>query len=392
MREILGKKRKKISEIWNNYIWEYKFCNSKIKFTDDVKSNYFGDILNYFSDTFDIIYADKKTEVFSENIENSISLLQAVYIQQDFIEELLHIFKCNIDKGSLKQDVNYSTNRELRNELVGHPIRKIDIDGTRQLLSSTLFSNSVTDKQISYLRYHKDNNYKFEEVKHLKTDIIKRHSCFVETYFDIIIEKLKGILKSFELKLGEIENVIQNAPFENVVKIVTDSFEHIFKTNYLYNPEILKNIYNLKDKNKRYLNAIEMFYNDLNQSLKERKEEITELINDKDRHSNIRNKKTIVPKITTYLENSEDDSSTNEKLQQKNYPKTFHYEMSKLISRDDAYNFTFYTSLLKNKFNHNKLVMSEIENMKLNFSDTLEYYCSYYLIDKLLIKEINTSH
>ena len=71
--------------------------------------------------------------------------------------------------------------------------------------------------------------------------------CFVETYFDIIIQKLKGILKSFKLKLEEIENVIQNAPFENVVKIVTDSFEHIFKTSYLYNPEILKNIYNQKD-------------------------------------------------------------------------------------------------------------------------------------------------
>jgi hypothetical protein len=130
MREILDRKRSKISDIWNNYIWEYKFCNSKIKFTNDVKSNYFGDILNYFSDTFEIIYADKKTESFSENIENSISFLQAIYIQQDFIEELLHIFKCNVNKGILKQDPNYSINRELRNELVGHPIKKSPIDGT----------------------------------------------------------------------------------------------------------------------------------------------------------------------------------------------------------------------------------------------------------------------
>ncbi|MEO0059529.1 MAG: hypothetical protein RLZZ312_1176, partial [Bacteroidota bacterium] len=44
------------------------------------------------------------------------------------------------------------------------------------------------------------------------------------------------------------------------------------------------------------------------------------------------------------------------------------------------------------KFNHNKLVMSEIENMKLNFNDTLEYYCSYHLIDKLLREETNASH
>ena len=92
MRDVLDKKLDKISNIWNNYIWEYKFCNSKIKFTTDVKSNYFGDILSYFSDTFNLIYNVKKADTFSDNIESSISFLQAIYIQQDFVEELLYIF------------------------------------------------------------------------------------------------------------------------------------------------------------------------------------------------------------------------------------------------------------------------------------------------------------
>ena len=148
MRDVLDKKLDKISDFWNNYIWEYKFCNSKIKFTPDVQSNYFGDILRYFSDTFNLIYNHKKADTFSDNIETSISFLQAIYIQQDFIEELLHIFKCNVDKGDLKKDTNYSINRELRNELVGHPIRKSDINGTRQLLSSTIFSNSTDATRI----------------------------------------------------------------------------------------------------------------------------------------------------------------------------------------------------------------------------------------------------
>jgi len=108
MRETFEKKLHKISDIWNFYIWDYKFCNSKIKFTPDVKSNYFGDILNYFSDTFNLIYNSRKTETFSENIERSISFLQAIYIQQDFIEELLYIFKCDLHKGDLKKDLNYS--------------------------------------------------------------------------------------------------------------------------------------------------------------------------------------------------------------------------------------------------------------------------------------------
>lgn len=392
MRESLERKRSKISDIWNNYILEYKFCNSKIKFTNDVKSNYFGDIFNYFSDTFEIIYADKKTESFSQNIENSISFLQAIFIQQDFIEELLHIFKCNVNKGILKQDPNYLINRELRNELVGHPIRKGKVDGTQQLLSSTLFSNSINDKHISYLRYHIDKNYKLEEIKHLKSDIINRHSCFMEKYFDIIIKKLKKILQLFKIKLAEIEKVIHYAPFENVLKIVTDNFECIFTTDYLYNPEILKNIYSLKNKNQRYLNAIEMFYSDLNHSLKERKEDIYQLLNDKDRHSIIHNYDESIMPTTTFIEPNENDLTTINKIEKKSYNKTYLYEMSKLISRADKLNFNFCTSLLESKFNHNKLIMSEIENMKLNFNDTLEYYCSYRLIDKLLNEETNANH
>ena len=42
----------RIAEIWNHYIWKYKYCNKQIKFNDDLRTNYFGDILNYFSDTF----------------------------------------------------------------------------------------------------------------------------------------------------------------------------------------------------------------------------------------------------------------------------------------------------------------------------------------------------
>lgn len=121
--EILSK-LSKVNEIWNHYIWEYKFCSNKIKFNDDVKTNYFGDLLGYFSDTFEVIYSDKKSASFSDNFSYTISFLQAIYIQQDFVQEMLEIFKIGVDKGQLKQDPKYSINRELRNELVGHPIRK----------------------------------------------------------------------------------------------------------------------------------------------------------------------------------------------------------------------------------------------------------------------------
>jgi len=384
MRDALDNKLDKISDIWNNYIWEYKFCNSKIKFTPDVKSNYFGDILSYFSDTFNLIYNNKKADSFSDNIEISISFLQAIYIQQDFIEELLHIFKCDLDKGDLKKDINYSVNRELRNELVGHPIRKSDINGTRQLLSSTIFSNSTNADQISYLRYHLDNNYKFEEVTHSKESILKRHSAFIEFYFDIIIEKLKGILSLFKIKIEEIEKVVANAPFENVVKIVSDSFEYIFKTDHLYKPDILLQVYKLRNTNRRYANAFELFQRDLNQFLFDKKQDINEIIRDTDRHSLTQTDEEIILPEIIFTE-------SNEKVDTSKIAVSYHYELGKLVDRSDITKFRFFSSLLKSKCKDKELVLAEIENMEMNLDNTLEYYCSFHLVDKELNDMENTS-
>lgn len=150
----------KIADIWNNFILEYKFCNNKIKFNDEIKTNYFGDILGYFYDTFSLIYNIPKSSD-SSKFSFYISFLQAIYVQQDFVEELLYIFNCNKNKSDLKNDINYSKNREIRNELVGHPIRKIN----GKFISSTLFSYHSKDDEIEYLRYHIDNNYSFEKVK-----------------------------------------------------------------------------------------------------------------------------------------------------------------------------------------------------------------------------------
>ena len=124
MKEDIKYKLKQIANIWNDFILDYQFCKSKIKFTPEVKTNYLGDILGYFEDTFDIIFDQRESNSYSARFSNNISLLQSIYVQQDFIEELLIIFKCGIDKGDLKKNMDYSLNREIRNELVGHPIRK----------------------------------------------------------------------------------------------------------------------------------------------------------------------------------------------------------------------------------------------------------------------------
>ncbi len=135
MKTTIEDKLDRIADIWNYFIWEYKFCSSKIKFNDDVKTNYFGDILGYFKDTLDIVFANNsKHSSYTDKFSYAISFLQAIYIQQDFTQELLGIFKTGIEKGNLKYDESYSINRDIRNELIGHPIRKTEIP-TEKLIS-----------------------------------------------------------------------------------------------------------------------------------------------------------------------------------------------------------------------------------------------------------------
>lgn len=103
MKEEVKYKLEQIASVWNDFIWENDFCKQTIKFTTEVETNYFGDILGYFQDTFDIIFDKRESKSYSDRFSNQISFLQSIYVQQDFIEELLIIFKCKTNKGHLKK-------------------------------------------------------------------------------------------------------------------------------------------------------------------------------------------------------------------------------------------------------------------------------------------------
>lgn len=151
MKEEVSFKLDLIADIWNSFIWKYEFCQKRIKFTSEVQTNYFGDMFDYFQDTFKLIFSNRNSNSQTDKFSNQISLLQSIYVQQDFIEELLLIFKCGINKGDLKRDSNYYINRNIRNELVGHPIRK----HKRQFISSCIFEHddSFDNKRLSRSKY-----------------------------------------------------------------------------------------------------------------------------------------------------------------------------------------------------------------------------------------------
>jgi hypothetical protein len=370
MKEDIKYKLNQIENIWNNFILEYQFCKSRIKFTPEVKTNYLGDILGYFQDTFDIIFDQRESNSYSARFSNNISLLQSVYVQQDFIEELLIIFKCGIDKGDLKKNMDYSINREIRNELVGHPIRKLK----GQLISSCLFGYDDNDgNKISYLRYHKDNDYKFESMEFEIEDIVLRHRNFLNKYFDLILKKLNSILTAFKKKIEHIESLIDNKSFEEIISLLTAFYESIFKYNYIYDKESLLKIYSRKEEHDRYQHLINKFFEDLKSSLREKKEYLIEVFEPK----KISEFSTIkMPPINIKFVNTNSKLSTTEIER----PVTYHYELGKLASKRDEMDFSFFSRSLRNKCMNNKIVINELNHMESNINNDLEYYTAYRLI------------
>lgn len=367
MKEVENK-LDRITSIWNHFIWEYDYCKRKIKFTPDVKTNFVGDIFGYFQDTFDIIFDKKESKSFSDRFSNNISLLQSIYIQQDFIEELLIIFKCRINKGELKADSTYSVNREIRNELIGHPIRRI----RGQFISSSLFGYKGGSDKIVYLRYHKDKNYELELVEFAVSEIIKRHVQFLNKYFDKILSKLKHILTEYVKEIENFEGLINTRSFEEILNVSLNFYESIFKTDFIYDKESLTKIYTRKDEHKRYQNLINKFYNDLKSGLKETKNYARELFEVSKENENSEFEK---PMLSIKFIDASKMESKDLKI-----PVTYHYELGKLATRRTPLDFEFFAGCLKQKCSDNEIVLNELDHMQKNMYDDIEYYTAYRLI------------
>lgn len=376
MKPDIEFKLDKISDIWNYFIWDYRYCSSKIKFDDDVKTNYFGDILGHFQDTLDIVFKTEKLPTeHSEKFSHTIGFLQAIYIQQNFIEEMLGIFKTGIDKGKLKNDPSYSINRDLRNELIGHPIRKRN----GELISSTLFSYQARSNEIQYLRYHQENNFKFEYKTRSIADIRERHKTFLNKYFDKILLKLKSILDEYLKEIQNIETVIEKHDFLTVLNLVELYFEAIFESDFVYDKNSLLKIYELKDKHQRYRNFINRFCNDLKSAISDKKKAVHEIKNrEKIDYSETGDKK--IPKIDVSYSNSDEKEKPNEQTVQ-----SYHYEIEKIATKRNPMDFKFFGGLLREKCKDNDLVQNELNHMERNIDNEIEYYTSL----RLICKELN---
>lgn len=379
MKNKIIEKLRLIDHIWRAYILSYKAFNSQIKFTEDVQSNYLADIIFYFEDTLDVIFQIYESENAHASFLEKIGLLQSIYIQQDFVEELLYVLRCKVEKGDLKKDLNYTINRDIRNEFVGHPIRKEiyrkdeDSQNKNTLLSSTIYSAQQEPYEITYVRYHRDNDYKFEIISPKISDIVNRHVLFLNQYFDVIIDRLKNILLLYQAKIINIQNMIDKKDFHTTLKLVALHYEKFLKSDFCYEEQQITNVYNKRNLHPRYQLTIANFIKDLVASIKSTLKDIEQIINypPSDSINNIQ------PLLVINIANHDTISNENGISTKKD----FHYELGKLATRRTLRDFNYFSHPIFEEFSNNVEVLEELNNMKNNISNNIEYHCSLNLLN-----------
>lgn len=328
--DTIKKKLSIINEYWNKYYFSKQFFQKKINFTKDVQTNYYGDLNNYFGDTLNLVKEFEPIKNIDDYISKAIVLLQTIYVHQDLIDELLYIFKL---ESSKIQDKN--PNREMRNELIGHPIRKKG----KVLKSSILFAlHKELSNDLNYTKYSANNGFHPEEKTYSVKGIIENHKFFLNLYLDKIIEKIKKEESSYNKKLTSIFQIPLGNQFDFI-----DHFDKnlLSEISTIFETDNLKYYYENQDKHERYKYAIKLYKEALKQAI--------------DESQSI---------IKTY-------DFKSSMLEQ--------YDIEQLYKKDKIFNIDFYIK----KYNYNKKILEELLHMKKHIKSDVEYYASLEYIKSM---------
>lgn len=309
----------KINSHWNKYYFIKEFFQKNINFTDEVKTNYYGDLNNYLHDTLDLVKPFKKIKSDADYIAQTIVLLQVIYTQQDLIDELLYIFKL---QKSTNEDKN--PNRNIRNELVGHPISR-DKKDNNKLKSSILFD--IRNEDENYISYAKYSMRKSELKKYSVQEIIENHKIFLNKYLDKILEKIEKEIKEYQEQIKKVFEIPLLNQFDYLDKIDKNLLSGI---SYIFEKDSLKYYYQNMRKHRRYLYCLKQYKRALKSVIK------------------------------------------NEEDKTKYYSLIEIYDREQLQKKDKVFTIDFYTK----KYKDNEVVLKELKNMELNFYNDAEYYAS----------------
>lgn len=118
----------------------------------------FSDVYEYFRKTFELIDIDTEKEIsVNDSFFRFFGLLQIIYVQQDLIDAIAKVFGVNIENSP-----NRKINRELRDQLIGHPLsdernskkrNKKQFEKNTVKLKSTIILKNITPKTFYYISY-----------------------------------------------------------------------------------------------------------------------------------------------------------------------------------------------------------------------------------------------
>lgn len=375
-----------ITDIWNSFILEEKFFQDKINFSDEVGTNYYGEIMHYLNDTFTALDNHEKMDSqkgeFHDFIFYIIGILQVMYVQQDLVDEMMRIFKLAESNSSEKKSI-----RKLRNELVGHPICR---DKMKKLISSAFWGGDISYNCINYIKYQKGSMTNSESKKISIKELIDKHKIYLNYYFNQILKQERKILKEYKTKLLQLQNILSKLEpdYHLIIKLSNDYIERIHMYSMYFSKEIvMKGLEKIND-GERYKNFIDCYYNFVKESVFELLESTQEYLekidgkyieNMKDNNIEI----NIIDDICEYETIDFDDELEYQSyINDSNSKNKYSYYLSKLSERK----YTECIDILIKENQSNGVIVKELKNMKLNIDDDLEYYCSYLLVSKLLLE------
>ncbi|MDD2640286.1 MAG: hypothetical protein PHS65_04765, partial [Arcobacteraceae bacterium] len=231
----------------------------------------------------------------------------------------LYIFKL---QKSTKEDKN--PNRDIRNELIGHPISR-DKKDNNKLKSSILFD--IRNKDENYISYAKYSMRKSELKTYSVQEIIESHKNFLNKYLDKILIKIEKEITEHQKQIEKVFEIPLINQFEYIDKIDKELLSSI---SYIFEKESLKYYYRNMRKHRRYLYCLKQYKRTLKSVIKKQEDK------------------------TKY------------------YSLIEIYDREQLQKKDTVFTIDFYIE----KYKGNELVLKELKNMKLNTDNDIEYYAS----------------
>ena len=226
---------------------------------------------------------------------------------------------------------------------------------------------------MHYIKYTKDDSIAGEEKIFKIKDIIASHRDYLNKYFDIILEKIREILKKYSKKIKELESALEKEiDFEKIVSLTSQRYENIFKSNWLYNVRCLKECNERRDEHERYKYAVDCFKQELKENLIETQSNISERI------SEVKLEKETIksveqPKREFIFVIAEASDMIIEQ--------DYHYHLGKLYEKQPSCDISDF----KKTFKDNSKIMEELDNMEINNS---EYYISHNYLSYLIKNKI----